>query len=889
VKAALAALRNRRTPLAESSNLAAEPRTASPSRDAFSTPVRQRNTPSDEPVEHAEQAEEDEMSEPVQLEWKLTDEAAMVERAKRTGLLNLASRGLTAVPRKVYSSLIHHSSPFHPSRRRPFDYRTEEQFDFSIAVDNDDDDDSPSGAEKAEGEGAVPWYEQEILKSLNLGNNELEVVGEELGGFEELEFLDLHNNRLTAIPSSLAFLQNLTSLTLSHNRLSIFPLQLLNLVSLRELSLAHNELTSLWPVDWRDQLKEAVQAPNASPSATPEHVDRFADVLGPALGQLGPASSSSPAPPPLPNLKILSLAGNRLGTTLKQPGFAFPARLASLDLSDCGFVDSDVPIQLLGRLYELAELDLSRNQLDDHFPSSLHADSATATTTEALFFPLLEKLHVAVNPIESLEHLEAFLTARVSRPINYFGLPKVVENLVRNQEKRDGRRIGMPVKSDITPLEVDVRECFLRNEQARRRALFPPTASSLARDRAERLQRARGGPHAGTSSMAENGSQEVSRPASPGVPISPTSSTFDPHFVQASTVEGSSSDSPSTPTRRRQVVLEAWEIEAAAGLSTPAGRSMDESVDPPPYSPRSPPRSSSPVPSPAVVLAPTLNLANGGGSIEDDAQDAALALVLSSITRTAGKVSINLASRALSTLPPRCSRSSAASGSNELATVTHIDCSQNQLTKLPCAILHGWQSTRALRVLDLSRNRLATLDLLSTAAENDNLFPCLEVLDLSSNALPSTVTRADDEAPLLAALASLAPSLSELRLRQNRLTDVSGIENLVTGTSSSSWRERKRRLRVFDLGENRISDLDALCAIADDRIAVSTWRCDELDLGMNEIRQLPPKLGLLPDNLILHLIGNAFRFPKREVYEHAGERRVIPWLRERLQAREKDK
>ena len=811
----------------------------------------------------------------------------------------------------------------------------------------------------------------------------------------------LHNNRLTAIPSSLAFLHNLTSLTLSHNRLSTFPLQVLNLVSLRELSLAHNELTSLWPVDWRDQLKAAVQAPDASPSATPEHVDRFADVLGPALGQLGTASSSSssssPPPPPLPNLKVLSLAGNRLGTTLKQPDFALPARLASLDLSDCGFVDSDIPIHPLGQLPDLAELDLSRNQLGDHFPSALPADSATTQATEALLFPALEKLHVAVNPIESLEHLEAFLTARVSRPINYFGLPKVVENLVRNQERRDGRRIGVPVKNDsrspasideksapkaveavppspddpqvpVTPLEVDVRECFLRNEQARRRALFPPTASSLARDRAERLQRARVGPHTGTSSMAENGSQEVSRPASPGVPISPTSSMFDPNFVQAPAVEGSSSDTPLTPTRRRQVVLEAWEIEAAAGLSTPAGRrkaaaraareaeqaaaaaaeeekrrreqveeaaerrrrkeqiereaedrkaneladlmrnvklddaredrevpddddeaegSMDESVDPPPYSPRSPPRSPSPVPSPAVVLAPTLNLANGGGSIEDDAQDPALALVLSSITRTAGKVSINLASRALSTLPPRSSRSSAASGSNELATVTHIDCSQNQLTKLPCAVLHGWQSTRALRVLDLSRNRLATLDLLPTAAENDNLFPCLEVLDLSSNALPSTVSRAAGEAPipLLAALASLAPSLSVLRLRQNRLTNVSGIENLVTGTSSSSTRpERKRRLRVLDLGENRISDLDALCAIAEDRTAVSTWQCDELDLGMNEIRQLPPKLGLLPDNLILHLIGNAFRFPKREVYEHAGERRVIPWLRERLQA-----
>lgn len=41
----------------------------------------------------------------------------------------------------------------------------------------------------------MPWYEQEILKSLNLGNNELEAVGEEMGGFEELEFLDVRSLR----------------------------------------------------------------------------------------------------------------------------------------------------------------------------------------------------------------------------------------------------------------------------------------------------------------------------------------------------------------------------------------------------------------------------------------------------------------------------------------------------------------------------------------------------------------------------------------------------------------------------------------------------------------------------------------------------------------------
>lgn len=39
----------------------------------------------------------------------------------------------------------------------------------------------------------MPWYEQEVLKSLNLGNNELEAVEEEMGGFEELEFLDVRS------------------------------------------------------------------------------------------------------------------------------------------------------------------------------------------------------------------------------------------------------------------------------------------------------------------------------------------------------------------------------------------------------------------------------------------------------------------------------------------------------------------------------------------------------------------------------------------------------------------------------------------------------------------------------------------------------------------------
>lgn len=37
----------------------------------------------------------------------------------------------------------------------------------------------------------MPWYEQEVLRSLNLSNNELASLDEEVGGFEDLESLDV--------------------------------------------------------------------------------------------------------------------------------------------------------------------------------------------------------------------------------------------------------------------------------------------------------------------------------------------------------------------------------------------------------------------------------------------------------------------------------------------------------------------------------------------------------------------------------------------------------------------------------------------------------------------------------------------------------------------------
>lgn len=723
-------------------------------------------------------------------------------------------------------------------------------------------------------------------------------------------------------------------------------------------------------------MRAAVQPPEISPSATPERADRFVDLFGQAT-RTGTHDNADPqTPPPLPGLKTLNVSGNPLGRSLRAEGVQFPPALVSLDLSGCDLRDGDVPLETLGRLPDLLDLDLSRNDLGNSLASS-------ATSPGPKLFPRLEKLHVAVNPIDSLEQLEAFLVARVARPVEYLGLPKVISNLVRNQERLDGRRIGVPAEgassskgvdvhseekgvrtnedrgekaeaTELRPLEVDVRECLLRDEQTRRRALFPPTASSLARDRAERLQNLRTTP----STTGTRGDDPAAEPESLEVPGSPTSSSF----TAAGPAHVESEESPAKPSRRRPVVLEAWEIEAASGLSTPAGRRKaaakaareaaaaaaaeddrrrareeaasakrrqeeeetarkkqederrrvgddelaammenvrladskedrdvpddeepaagdeDDLADPPPYSPRAEPASTpSRAPGAAeagiAVAQPATSGRTGQAQVEE-----ALDLLSLARTRTANKVTMNLSSRTLPALP---TPGAASQGHSNLSDVTHVDLSRNQLVSLPFGALSAWNCAQSLRVLDLSQNRLAALDLVCESSQSAVAFPALEILDLSGNALPSLVSTHAGAAPvpLLAALATAAPSLVELRLRRNRLKDLSGIAGLVSCERGG----RKRRLRVLDVADNRISELEDLCAVADRLPSGSTeWACDELDLSNNEIRQLPPRLGHLPPTLVLHLVGNCFRFPKREIYEFAGERRVIPWLRERL-------
>ncbi|GAA5931505.1 hypothetical protein JCM1841_003557 [Sporobolomyces salmonicolor] len=936
IKAALAALRKSRQ--AESSNIdSSSPHSASD--DPFSTPTRDRASN----ASSAARRKRDE----VVLEWGVKPEDSLIEAAKRSGRLNLASRSLTAVPSAVYSALLPRSSTYHPSNRAPPTFRAASGVDLSIPSRENDQDDSSSAR----------WYEQQDLKTLNLSNNEIKVLEEEIGGFEELEILDVHNNALTAVPISLAWIVHLTALNLSSNHLASFPLQLLNLRHLRDLNLSHNGMRTLWPPDWRVQLNDTLKPPDASPSATPESpevTNGFWDSFpsSPFKRREG-ANGTSNSRAPFPLLTTLNLAGNAFEKdSFTQKGFELPARLTTLDLSECQLVESAVPPEVFGSLRELSSLDLSGNDLgDDLFSPSLFrsrsllSSPSSSSTPLPRLFPALRTLDLSLNPVDVLLSPETFFATHVRRPISYIGLAKPIVNLIRSEERLllGGKRIGGDEEGP--EIEVLVRECLMRGEQARRRAKFPPRAGEGCSTSAEPSTF----PRPPSNSNALN-SDPASRSVSPSDPPARTSAA-NPSPSASPAPSPCPSPAPSIPSKPH-VILEDWEIEAAAGLSTPLGRrraaaqaareraerlmreeeekrrirdederkekrrieeekeeeeqerekaemerlnermrkvevhedvqqpksptpaqlhgerSISPSPSPPPCSPRvpSPPESRSPSPSLSLSPAP---------STEADSSDPALTLITAYLDPHT--LSLNLRSQALSSLPVLSSGAPPPS----LSAVAALDASYNALTALPISPFSAWGWSATLRTLNLSHNRIATLELLSECSTV--VFPSLESLDLSNNLLPSFAVSSSSSMPTLSALAALFPALSALSLAHNRLTSLAGIEDILFPSSSAS----SSGVRNLQLNGNKISDLTALCEVAQRVGGAGTegrrqWRCEELDLSDNEIGRLPPTLGFLPPSLVLAVAGNVFRVPRREVYENPGARLLLPWLKDRL-------
>ncbi|GAA6020299.1 hypothetical protein JCM11491_005322 [Sporobolomyces phaffii] len=910
IKAALAALRKSRQNSTTPSLNSSTPESASLSPDPFSTPPRA--VPSDAAVDVAksrEQSPEAGSSHDEDYGWAKKNEHRLIEAAKKTGLLNFASQGLDKLPQTVYTALLPRSSPYHPSRRNRSTYRQEPKPTYSFTGD----------------ENETAWFEQCDLKSLNLANNELKAVDEEVGGFEDLEFLDLHGNLLTSVPPSFGYLVHLTSLNLASNSIKRFPTQIVNLRFLKDLDLSHNQLENLWTSDWETELAGVLKPPETSPSATPESPERIRDFFADSSFKRSQPELSTASTCPFPLLQTLKLSGNAFeASTFGSEGFELPPRLKTLDLSSSQLVDSSLPPLLFGSLKDLVELDLSNNGLTE----DVFSPHIFPLERSDRLFPALRTLELSLNPIDDLESLEEFLTENVSRPIEYVGLAKVVSNLVKSEEQRlrGGKRIGLKLKGEGDgeaesvgfELEVSVRECMLRGEQERRRAKFP------TRDGA--------GPKAApTATVLEvpptNRSTSASPSSSPprSRPLSPSASTSNQQVPEVLT----------TPSRK-QVILEPWEIEAAAGLSTPAGRrkaaaqaareraerqkleeeekrrvkeerqrtreaeaekrraqeaaelerrmektTLEDSAEEQAFqseaSSSPPPYSprTSTVSEPCPSHNAQVATAAPPGPVAAST-DPALVTISSAFNRTTRTV--NLASRSLASLPSLTTGSPPSSAPDP----TTLDLSRNAFTRVPLVSIESWNWSTKLRTLTITHNRISSL------LENDIVnspisLPSLTALDLSHNHLTSS----SSTTPLLAQIDSLFPALRSLCLAYNRLSSLDGIEPLLLGGGAGDRGTRPSQLKTLALNGNKIADITALCRVAE-RIGVigpegsDQWALEELDLSDNEIARLQPTLGLLPHSLILAVSGNTFRFPKREIWERPGARLLLPNLRERL-------
>ncbi|MBW0465575.1 hypothetical protein O181_005290 [Austropuccinia psidii MF-1] len=426
---------------------------------------------------------------PFQESWGFQSIENLIEKAHRTGKLNLSTRMMTKVPSQVYSKLISPSSIFHPSNQATGSSTSNLTSTIDLARFHHDLGDATE----------VPWYERIDLVHLNLSLNELNHLDDPIGGFEALMTCDLHHNQLTSLPASFGLLINLTVLNLSSNQLNTFPIPLLSLVHLKELNLSNNALDQLWPLDWKITLKKQLayvgQPPPTRSSAEGDQSldsvdqlstnpdssfgrDEFFDQFPSSpkkskvglnqpfsadMNHMNEAISLRSSSDPFPSLKKLLLSQNKFqsGNLFGPNQVRLPKNLAEIDISKNPLRG---PIEVTNNLLtfsHLVKLNLSGCELGDIiflFDEEGDYDQLEEEVENGLF-GLLTTLDLSHNGIDSLGPLEEFFKKHCSgRQLNYEGLPKQLEKLIGDNQ--------------IGDVKVTVRQNFLRDENRRRREVL---------------------------------------------------------------------------------------------------------------------------------------------------------------------------------------------------------------------------------------------------------------------------------------------------------------------------------------------------------------------------------------------------------------------------------
>ncbi|KAK7048204.1 hypothetical protein R3P38DRAFT_2867969 [Favolaschia claudopus] len=334
-----------------------------------------------------------------------------------------------------------------------------------------------------------------------------------------------------------------------------------------------------------------------------------------------------------------------------------------------------------------------------------------------------------------------------------------------------------------------------------------------------------------------------------------------------------SNSRPPVPVLKAPVVKEQWEIDAEQGLLTEGGRrraraaaaAAAESAD---LGLGAPPRQSSPTK--ASSLADPQYYTAKTETLVLPASTAAPKL-------TGHARAISLAATPLLKSGP------AAASSVALPTAT-----------LPLSLIAAQPFSQTLKVLLLKNRRMDRSFALPPMPHSEVLLPRLEELSLEGcnlgdsvsishvSAEETTPVHPSETKPLLPLLTELFPGLRSLDLSYNTITSAALTTPVLSSLILSS--PGRKGLQQLHLRGNRITELDGFQDIASmfkGNRTVPEWGMDELDVRDNEIGKLHSELGLLPLDIFL-VDGNVFRVPARRVWEREGTKGLLSWLRGRM-------
>lgn len=417
-----------------------------------------------------------------------------------------------------------------------------------------------------------PWYMREELHTLQLSNNEIQLLSDQIAGFHGLKRLELHGNRLTSLPSSLFQLSALSTLTLSKNALTSFPTCLLALDNLVTLDLSHNQIQTLWKeedvVSARSE-REAWDKENAvqengvwaglSPSKKPRSLD----------ASIGEAQRIVP----LRSLRSLNLSHNRISNAaLGIPDFAnrrsknasadasanSPVRLPNaLKMLNLGYnnIRGPVSVSIFQHLPSLEHLSLQGCGIGDDVLTFEGSANSSKPVLPNLFL-----LDLSSCELDGLEKVEAlFGSGRIQ------SLDQAMGNVDKAPSSQDGIEPpqGMPARQLVRVVNrPDAADMDRMEDRCNAKILCLMLEGNPLREEAFRQKR--GGRSAASP---EKKSITSSVPTKIDSTDSPAPAASAASGVPSPATKGASQLPP-----KPHIVKEDWEILAESGLNTELGR-----------------------------------------------------------------------------------------------------------------------------------------------------------------------------------------------------------------------------------------------------------------------------------------------------------------------------